>query len=66
MSLLENALASRSGLPALSELERDLSARRSSPELMAAIRSIRKAVDYARGNVSPGAICGWLRWELSL
>ena len=66
VSLLENALASRSGLPALSELERDLSARRSSPELMAAIRSIRKAVDYARGNVSPGAICGWLRWELSL
>ena len=65
LALLENALASRSGLPALSELERNLSARRSSPELMAAIRKIQKALDYARGNVSPGAICGWLRWELN-
>ena len=65
LALLENALASRSGLPALSELERNLSARRSSPELMAAIRRIQKALDYARGNVSPGAICGWLRWELN-
>ena len=62
--LLENALASRSGLPALSELERSISAQRSPRELMEAIRSIQKALDYARGNVSPGAVCGWLRFAL--
>jgi len=62
--LLENALASRSGLPAISARERYLSTQRSSMELMAAIRSIKKALEYAQGNVSPGAICGWLRWEL--
>ena len=64
LSLLENALASRAGLPAISVLERELSARRSSAELMHGIRCIQKALEYARGNVSPAAICGWLRWEL--
>ena len=62
--LLENALASRSGLPAISAEARELAARRSSQELMAAVRSIQKALEYTRGNVSPGAVCGWLRWEL--
>ena len=64
LALLENALASRAGLPALSALERTLSSQRSSQELMRAVRSIKKALEYAQGNVSPGAICGWLRWEL--
>ncbi len=62
--LLENALASRSGLPAMSELERSISSRRSPGELMHAIRNVRKALEYARGNVSPGAVCGWLRCAL--
>ena len=64
LALLENALASRAGLPAISSLERTVAAQRSSQELMNGVRSIQKALEYARGNVSPAAICGWLRWEL--
>jgi DNA polymerase-3 subunit delta' len=64
LMLLENALASRAGLPAISARERELAAQRSSQELMAAVRSIKKALEYTQGNVSPGAVCGWLRWEL--
>lgn len=62
--LLENALVSRAGLPAISAQERTLSASRSSQELMAALRSLKKARELALGNVSPGAVCGWLQWEL--
>ena len=64
LALLENALASRSGLPAVSEMERELSAQRSSQELMSALRFVQKALEYARGNVSPAAVCGWLQWKL--
>ena len=64
LMLLENALASRAGLPAISARERELASQRSSQELMAAVRSIKKALEYTQGNVSPGAVCGWLRWEL--
>ena len=64
IALVENALASRSGLPATSALERTLSTRRSSQELMNALRSLRKGRDLAMGNISPGAVCGWLQWEL--
>ena len=64
IALVENALASRAGLPATSQLERTLSAQRSSQELMNALRSLRKGRDLAMGNISPGAICGWLQWEL--
>ena len=64
ITLLENALASRAGLPATSALERTLSARRSSQELMNAIRSLKKGRELAMGNISPGAVCGWLQWEL--
>ena len=62
--LLENALVSRAGLPAISAQERTLSASRSSQELMQALRSLKKARELALGNVSPGAVCGWLQWEL--
>ena len=64
IALLENALASRAGLPATSALERTLSAQRSSQELMNAIRSLKKGRELAMGNISPGAVCGWLQWEL--
>lgn len=64
IALLENALASRAGLPATSALERTLSTQRSSQELMNALRSLKKAREYALGNISPGAVCGWLQWEL--
>ena len=64
IALLENALVSRAGLPAISAQERTLSASRSSQELMNALRSLKKARELALGNVSPGAVCGWLQWEL--
>ena len=64
IGLLENALVSRAGLPAVSAQERLLSGARSSQELMAALRSLKKARELALGNVSPGAVCGWLQWEL--
>ena len=64
IALLENALVCRAGLPAISAQERTLGASRSSQELMAALRSLKKARELALGNVSPGAVCGWLQWEL--
>lgn len=64
IALLENALTSRAGLPATSAQERALSAQRSSQDLMNALRSLKKGRELAMGNVSPGAICGWLQWEL--
>ena len=64
IALLENALTSRAGMPALSAQERTLSASRSSLELMNSLRSLKKARELALGNISPGAVCGWLQWEL--
>lgn len=64
IALMENALASRAGLPATSALERTLSAQRSSQELMNAIGCLKKGRELAMGNISPGAVCGWLQWEL--
>ena len=64
VGLLENALANRAGMPATSGQVRTLAAERSSQELMQALRSIQKARELALGNVSPGAVCGWLQWEL--
>ena len=64
IALTENALVCRAGLPAISAQERALSGSRSSQELMNALRSLKKARELAMGNVSPGAVCGWLQWEL--
>ena len=62
--LLEDALACRAGLPSTSPLARELSQGRTAPELMQALKALQKAAQYAQGNVSPAAICGWLAWEL--
>ena len=62
--LLESALASRSGIRAVSYLSRKLAQSRSSPELLNAVQCLQKAVDYTTGNVSPAAVCGWLEWAL--
>ena len=64
IQLLEEALACRSGMPVISPLARELSTGRSSGELMNALRHLKKALEYAQGNVSPAAICGWLAWVL--
>ena len=62
--LMEEALASKSGLSAASAMARTLASQRSARELMDALRALQKAADYARGNVSPAAVCGWLEWAL--
>ncbi len=64
LELMEEALASRSGSPALSPQARLLAASRSSQELYQAAGHLRKAVEYTMSNVSPAAVCGWLSWEL--
>ena len=64
IELLESALASRSGIHAISGQARELSRQRTAPELYRAVRTLKKALDYCMSNVSPAAVCGWLVWEL--
>lgn len=62
--LFAQALACRSGGQAVSPLARTLSASRGPEELLAAVRQLQKCLEYAQGNVSPAAICGYLLWTL--
>lgn len=62
--LLQEALTCRSTGKALSEQARRLAAARSSQDLLSAIRQLQKCTDYAQGNVSCAAICGYLQWAL--
>ena len=64
MELLEQALASRSGIRAVSPHARQLSQLRTAAELHEGVRILKKAVEYTQSNVSPAAVCGWLQWEL--
>ena len=64
LELTQSALASRSGIRAVSPLARQLAQGRSSPELLIAVKTLKKAVDYTMSNVSPAAVCGWLEWAL--
>ena len=64
LELAEEALASRSGRPALSPLSRDLSRSRTSADLYEISRCLKKALEYTMSNVSPAAVCGWLIWAL--
>ena len=64
MQLLQQALLSRSGMKASSPLARQLGTQRSSAELLRGVRQLKKSIDYAQGNVSPAAICGYLVWVL--
>ena len=61
---LQEALVCRSGIPASTPAIRELSAARSSKDLMDAIVHLQKAMEYAQGNVSVAAICGWLTYAL--
>ena len=63
-SVLEGALACRAGMSAVNPMASTLSTSRSPQELLAAIRALQKATEYAQGNVSPAAVCGWLLWAL--
>ena len=62
--ILEQALSLRSGGTAVSRFARRAAAERTSKDLYDAIRVLGKAISYAQSNVSPGAVCGWLVWEL--
>ena len=61
LALLEEALA---GYREISTLAGGIAARRTAPDIYRAIQALQKALTYAQGNVSPGAICGWLAWAL--
>lgn len=63
-TVLQQALVYRSGLQALSEQARQLGESRSTAEILQAIRCLEKATEYLRGNVSGGAVCGYLAWAL--
>ena len=64
LDLMEENLAARAmGRPA-SALARQIGEGRSAQELMEAIRHLQKVLEYAQGNVSPAAVCGYLLWVL--
>lgn len=64
LTILEESLACRAGGRAITEQARQLAASRSSADLLAAVRQLQKCIEYAQGNVSCAAICGYLQWAL--
>lgn len=64
LELLEGALASRSGIQAVSAHARQLAQTCPPQRLYDGIEAIRQALVDVQGNVSPAAICGWLSWQL--
>ncbi len=64
VELLEQALLVGAGLPGMLPQGESIAATRNARSLMTAVDAIKQAMEYAQGNVSPGAICGWLSWAL--
>ena len=64
LELLEQALLVRSGLTAVTSQAAAIGAARDPRDLMRCCQSLKKAMEYAQGNVSCAAVCGWLSWEL--
>ena len=62
--LVHEALMCRSGAGSLRPLARKLSTARSARDLMEALRELKKCIEFAQGNVSVAAICGYLTWHL--
>ncbi|MBO5049927.1 MAG: DNA polymerase III subunit [Oscillospiraceae bacterium] len=62
--VLTDALTARSGMTAVLPLADLVASSRSRKDLMGAIDALRKTITYARGNVSPAAISGYLQWAL--
>ena len=63
-TVLEEALSLRSGGSAVSPLARKAAQARDSRDIYAAIGALGKAITYAQSNVSTGAVCQWLLWEI--
>lgn len=64
LPVLADALSARSGSTPTQPMADKICAARSSQDLLKAITVLQKAIDYARRNISPGAVCGYLQWEL--
>lgn len=64
LEIVQGALLCRSGVAVLSPQARRLAAARTGEDLHSAAEALRKALDYTSGNVSPGAVCGYLQWAL--
>ena len=64
LQLLTDALTCHAGQKATSPLSRQLSETRSSQELLQAIEVLQKMIEYAQGNISVAAICGYMQWAL--
>ena len=64
LPVLADALSARSGSTPTQPMADKICAARSGRDLIRAITALQKATDYARRNISPGAICGYLQWEL--
>ena len=62
--ILEGALVIRSGGEALPPLSAPLAAAKNGSQLLQAIGHLQKCTEYAQGNVSCAAICGYLQWML--
>lgn len=64
LTTLQEGLSCRSGVPAPSRAARTLAECRSARDLLSAVNAMQKAIEYAQGNVSVAAVCGWLVWAL--
>ena len=64
LQLLTDAITCHAGQKAASPLARQLSESRSTEELMQAVTTLQKIIEYAQGNISVAAICGFLQWAL--
>ena len=64
LELLEQALTVRAGLSAVTSEAAAIGAGRQPRDLMRCCMALKKAMEYAQGNVSCAAVCGWLSWEL--
>ena len=64
LAVLQEALSCRSGIPASGSTARELAAARSSKDLLQAVKTMQKAIEYTQGNVSVAAVCGWLAYAL--
>ncbi len=64
LQLLQSALTCQAGQQATSPLARQLASVRSARELMDGVQQLQKVIEYAQGNVSVAAICGYLQWAL--
>ena len=59
-TLLADALAAKSGLPAALSLTASVCKSRTGAELLAGVQALQTAIDDLNANVGPGPIVGWL------